>query len=364
MKTAAGLAIALTSLTTFAADGGFTPLFNGKDLSGWTGNPVLWSVKDGVIHGQTPPSEGDPKKSILTHNSFLVYTNREFSDFELRFSYKITPNNASGFANSGVQYRSHVVEQGPFGPIVGGYQADFEAGKTYSGILYEERGRGILAQRGQVTVLHPNTADPKKPRIEVVGGVGTTEELQANIKQGDWNDYVVYVKGSQTRHIINGRVTSEVLDEDAANAPKSGIVALQLHAGGPMTVEFRDLRIRPLGAAAMAASLDGDWKGTQLVFNGEPAGADFLNDLEMNIKGKRFVVTTPERDMRGSISVDAVAGTMDVEMDEGDVKKFYAIYELKGDTLKICYDAAARPKEYSSEPDSHRILAVYKRVTK
>jgi hypothetical protein len=55
---------------------------------------------------------------------------------------------------------------------------------------------------------------------------------------------------------------------------------------------------------------------------------------------------------------------MDVEMDEGDVKKFYAIYELKGDTLKICYDAAARPKEYSSEPDSHRILAVYKRVTK
>jgi uncharacterized protein (TIGR03067 family) len=365
MKTAAGILLALSSLTTFAADDGFMPLFNGKDLAGWMGNPVLWSATDGVIHGQTPPSAGDPKKSILTHNSFLVYTNSEFSDFELRFSYKITPNNPDGFANSGVQYRSHVVEQGPFGPIVGGYQADFEAGKTYSGILYEERGRGILAQRGQITILHPNAANPKSPKIEVVGGVGSTTELQANIKSEDWNTYVVYVHGNQTRHIINGRVTSEVLDEDAANAPKTGIIALQLHAGGPMTVEFRDLRIRPLtGAAMSAANLDGDWKGTQLVFNGNPADADFLKDLEMNITGKRFVVTTPDRDMRGSVKIDAGAGTMDVEMDEGDVKKFYAIYELKGDTLRICYGADARPKEYSSEADSNRILAVYKRVTK
>lgn len=360
MKTAAGLLLALTSLSVFAAEDGFKPLFNGKDLAGWTGNTALWSVQDGAITGITPASEADPKKSILKHNTFLVYSGGDFGDFELRFSYKIIGG------NSGVQYRSKVLQQGENGPIVGGYQADFEAGKTYSGILYEERGRGILAQRGQVTIVHPNPADANKPRVEAVGSVGATEDLQANLKNEDWNNYVVIARGHQLTHIINGRVTSMVSDEDIANAAKTGSLALQIHAGPPMKVQFRDIRIREIkgGGAMAAANLDGDWKGTQLVFNGEPAGADFLNDLEMNIKGKRFVVTTPERDMRGSISLDAAAGTMDVEMDEGDVKKFYAIYELKGDTLRICYDAVARPKEYSSEPDSHRILAVYKRVTK
>jgi uncharacterized protein (TIGR03067 family) len=363
MKTAAGLLLAFTTFAAVAAEDGFTPLFNGTDLSGWTGNAAFWSVQDGAITGITPPSESNPKNSVLKHNTFLVYTNRTFGDFELRFSYKIVGG------NSGVQYRSQFHAPGENGPIVGGYQADFEAGKTYSGILYEERGRGILAQRGQVTILKTNPADANKPKVEAIGTVGATEELQANIKHEDWNDYVVIARGHQLTHIINGRVTAMVSDEDVAKAAKSGSFALQIHAGPPMKVQFRNLRVREIagGAATTAAAaplLDGDWKGTHLVFNGEPAGADFLADLEMSITGKRFVVTTPERDMRGSMSFDAAAGTMDVEMDEGEVKKFYAIYELKGDTLKICYDAAARPKEYSSEPDSQRILAIYKRISK
>ena len=144
--------------------GGFVSLFNGKSLEGWDGNPSLWSVEEGCITGRT---QADPK---LTHNTFLVYTNGAVSDFELRFSYKIVNG------NSGVQYRSKVTEQGKFGPIVGGYQADFEAGKTYSGILYEERGRGILAQRGQKTVIKDEAG---KTKVEVAGSVGDTKEILA-----------------------------------------------------------------------------------------------------------------------------------------------------------------------------------------
>src|SRR6185436_14193849 len=153
------IACLITSTATFAAtvEPGFTSLFNGKDLTGWEGNPDLWSVRDGTITGVT---KADPK---LTHNTFLVYTNRMVDDFELRLSYRIVNG------NSGIQYRSKVLRNDKFGPVVGGYQADFEAGKTYSGILYEEQGRGILAQRGEKTVV--KEADGKH-KVEVVGSLG------------------------------------------------------------------------------------------------------------------------------------------------------------------------------------------------
>ena len=115
------------------ADAGFKPLFDGKTLEGWDGLAGYWSVHDGAITGITT------KERPLSHNTFLVYTNGTVDNFELRLKYRI----ANG--NSGIQYRSQVLDPAKF--IVGGYQADFEAGKTYSGILYEERGRGILAER-------------------------------------------------------------------------------------------------------------------------------------------------------------------------------------------------------------------------
>ena len=108
-----------------AAEEGFTSLFNGKSLDGWEGNTALWSVQDGTITAQTKPDTN------LKHNTFLVWKAGTVDDFEIRFRYKIVGG------NSGLQYRSKVVEQGPQGPIVAGYQADFESGKTYSGILYE-----------------------------------------------------------------------------------------------------------------------------------------------------------------------------------------------------------------------------------
>jgi hypothetical protein len=234
MKLKLMLALALCgSLTVRAAEmeEGFQSVFNGKDLSGWNGNAEIWSVKDGAITGVT---KAEPK---LTHNTFLVYTNGEFADFELRLSYRIVKG------NSGIQYRSRVLRQGQFGPIVGGYQADFEAGSTYSGILYEEQGRGILAQRGQKTIIR---SEGDKPKIEVVGSVGASAEIQAAIKSEDWNEYVVIAQGNHLQHYINGKLTVDVTDEDAAKAAKAGVLALQVHTGPPMTVQFKNIRLKKL----------------------------------------------------------------------------------------------------------------------
>src|SRR5438105_273057 len=109
------------------AEKGFKSIFNGKDLTGWDGNPKLWSVKEGTILGQTTVE--NPAKG----NTFLIWTNGTVSDFELRCSFKIVPGDDKGFANSGIQYRSKILDPGNW--VVGGYQADMEAGKTYTGIL-------------------------------------------------------------------------------------------------------------------------------------------------------------------------------------------------------------------------------------
>lgn len=233
-----GILLAGAELKADHHEEGFISLFNGKDLTGWVGNPTLWSAQDGVIRGQTKPD------APIKHNTFLIWKDGTVDDFELRFSYKIVTDGEKGAANSGCQYRSKVVDHEKF--IVGGYQADFEAGTTYSGILYEERGRGILAQRGQVTLVKPDSQDSKKTKVEAIGTVGKSEDIQAVIKDKDWNDYTIIAKGNRLMHIINGRVSVDVTDEQATHAAKSGILAFQLHAGPAMTVEFKNIRIRPL----------------------------------------------------------------------------------------------------------------------
>ena len=128
---------------------GYVPIFDGKTLAGWAGRSDLWTVKEGLITGTTH------RDHPIAGNTFLVWTNGTVSNFELRLQYRIFNG------NSGIQYRSKLVDADKF--VVGGYQADFEAGKTYSGILYEERGRGILAERGQRTVITDEVVRPRSP---------------------------------------------------------------------------------------------------------------------------------------------------------------------------------------------------------
>jgi len=208
---------------------GYAPIFDGKSLAGWAGRSDLWSVQDGAITGTTH------RDHPIAGNTFLVWTNGTLANFELRLQYRIFNG------NSGIQYRSKLVDADKF--VVGGYQADFEAGKTYSGILYEERGRGILAERGQRTVI---TDEGGKTKVNVVGKLADSKELQANIRDEQWNDYLVFADGNHLMHFINGRMTVDVVDQQSAKAAKEGILALQIHAGPPMVVQFRDVKLKKL----------------------------------------------------------------------------------------------------------------------
>jgi hypothetical protein len=211
-------------------------LFNGKNLTGWKGLD-FWSVKDGAITGQTTAEH--PTKG----NTFLIWDG-EVADFELTLQYKIVDldGKSEKFGNSGIQYRSKVVDEKGF--VVAGYQGDFECGKAYSGILYEEKGRGIPAKRGEKVVIHEGK-DPKKPKLEVTGSVGKSDEIQAKIKAADWNEYRIIAKGGHLQHFINGVQTIDVTDETAVGA-KKGVLALQLHAGTAMTVQFKDIVLKEI----------------------------------------------------------------------------------------------------------------------
>jgi hypothetical protein len=239
-----------------AAEQGFIRIFNGKDLTGWEGNPKLWSVKDSRPRKKplvAPKWEGNPelwsvKDGAITGqttaenpakgNTFLIWTNGTPGDFELRCSFKLVPGDKQGFANSGIQYRSKVVD--PSYWVVHGYQADMEAGPTYTGILYEEGMRGILAQRGEKVVWDK---DGKK---QVLGSVGDAATIEASVKKGDWNDYIIIAKGNHLQQFINGKPTIDVVDDCEAKRAMSGVLALQLHAGAPMMAQFKNIRIKRL----------------------------------------------------------------------------------------------------------------------
>jgi putative heme-binding domain-containing protein len=230
----------------FAPEPGFKKLFNGRDLTGWAGRAGHWSVEDGAITGRT--TKENPAKG----NNFLIARkgdkNLIVDDFELRLSYKITANNKSGFANSGIQYRS--LERPNY--VAAGYQADLEAGPNFTGILYDEAGgaggRGIMAQRGERVVWN---AEGKK---QVTGQLGKSADIQKAIKKDDWNEYVVIAQGNHLQHFVNGVQTVDVIDDTPSKRLMSGILALQLHAGEPMTVQFKDIRIKSLRSAAVLAA--------------------------------------------------------------------------------------------------------------
>lgn len=225
--------LSIISLLSTLASAEPQALFNGKDLSGWEGNPDLWSVQDGVITGRTTVEKP------TANNTFLIWKGGEVSDFVLTFKYKMTPGDEKKFVNSGLQFRSKIVDPEKF--VVAGYQADLEYGMKYSGILYEEKGRGILAARGQIVKIAQG-ASPQKPVITVTGETHKSAEIQAAILTDDWNEYKIVVAGNHIQQFINGKATVDVTDETAEGA-KKGIFAFQLHSGPPMQIQFKEVML-------------------------------------------------------------------------------------------------------------------------
>ncbi len=224
-KTLLIILIAATLCNFGHAQSSFTEIFNGKDLSGWKGNPKLWSVEDGAITGTTTTD------NPLKFNTFLIWEG-EVADFVLELDYRIGEQ-----GNSGIQYRSTVKDADKF--IVGGYQADIDATMKFAGINYEERGRGILAQRGQrVTIDGKGKKKPEK--------FADATELGSKIKKADWNRYKVIARGNKVSHYINDELMSEVIDSQKDKAAMKGILAFQIHTGPPMKIQFKNVKLKKL----------------------------------------------------------------------------------------------------------------------
>ncbi|MCO8125198.1 DUF1080 domain-containing protein [Stieleria sp. TO1_6] len=200
-------------------------LFNGKDLTGWIGREDLWSVEDGQIVGRTVAEKP------LEQNTFLIYTGSEPGNFELTFQFKIENT------NSGVQYRSKIIDRDKF--VVGGYQADIDFTNRFAGILYEEKGRGILAQRGESVTIDQAG---EKTRKKFADGAA----LGNGIHPGQWNDYRIVANGNHLQHFINEAMTAEVIDNQTDKSASSGVLAFQLHKGEPMVVRFKNIVLHPV----------------------------------------------------------------------------------------------------------------------
>ena len=202
---------------------GFRSLFNGKDLSGWKGNPRIWFVKDGSITGQTTP------QNRISENNFLLWTGGDVTDFELRLKFRIENG------NSGIYFRSEE-RIGMHPESLVGPQADFSADNRWTGVVIEYTRRGILAERGQKVEID------SKGKIKVTGSVGDSKELLKHVKAKDWNDYTVIAKAGHTILKINDVVMCEIEDNDPRRVP-TGKLALQVHQGPLMLVQFKDIRL-------------------------------------------------------------------------------------------------------------------------
>ncbi len=207
-----------------AAEDGFQPIFDGKTLEGWDGNPDFWRVEDGAITGETTAE--NPTKG----NTFMIWRGGSPGDFELKLEYRLRNH------NSGIQFRSFEVPDQKW--VIGGYQADIADVERFDGLLYGERFRGILCFRGDKTVIGAD----HKPKV--VGKVGDTDELLKKIKRADWNEYHIIAKGNKLTHSINGQPMVECVDEDVEMRRSDGLIALQLHAGPPMKIQFRNIRLK------------------------------------------------------------------------------------------------------------------------
>ena len=209
-------------------------LFDGTSLSGWSGDSRLWSVRDGVIHGET--TEENPANG----NTFLIWEHGSFRDFELRLSFRCNATN-----NSGIQYRSAHITDGTERNawVVRGYQHEIRNENrmpNVAGFIYDEGGkRGRLCLVGE----RAQWSDEGKQISEEVLAQSAFSDL---FHLDDWNDVVILARGNRIKHYLNGHLVVDFTDLDSKRALSSGIVALQLHAGKPMWVEFRNIRLKSL----------------------------------------------------------------------------------------------------------------------
>jgi hypothetical protein len=214
---------------------GMRPIFNGKDLGGWDGDPRLWSVREGAIHGETTAES--PAKG----NTFILWKDGKTKNFDLRLTFRCNAAN-----NSGIQYRSKHITDGKVGNawVVRGYQHEIRNEiklPSVSGFIYDEGGK-----RGRLCLVGEQATWEASGKEIVSDALIDQAGFEKLFKLDDWNDVAIVAQGHHIRHYLNGRLILGFTDNDPQLALTEGILALQLHAGKPMWVEFKNIRIAEL----------------------------------------------------------------------------------------------------------------------
>jgi len=217
-------------------EAGFVPIFDGKTLDGWDGDPKYWRVENGCLVGEITPA------TIIQRNTFIIWRGGTPKDFELKVEYRI-----SAQGNSGVNYRSVQLTDAKWS--LAGYQADIDGPERnkpplrHTGQNYEERVRTFLARRGEMVHID-DTAKPK-----VIGSLGDSEALKAFINNDGWNELHIIIRGNNLTHILNGHVMSVVIDDDTKNRRFDGLIGVQVHVGPPMKIEYRNFRLKTISSS-------------------------------------------------------------------------------------------------------------------
>lgn len=210
---------------------GMKAIFNGENLEGWDGDPRLWSVREGVIHGETTA------ENKANGNTFLIWQGGNVGDFELRLSFRCNATN-----NSGIQYRSkHITEGNARNAwVVRGYQHEIRNEEKFpniSGFIYDEGGK-----RGRICLVGERAVWDSEGK-KVLGKFLDEQEYQELFRLDDWNDVVIIAKGNRIRHYLNGTKVLDFTDEEPNLKLLEGVLALQLHAGAPMWAEYKNIRL-------------------------------------------------------------------------------------------------------------------------
>ena len=201
---------------------GFVNLLQGNLRGHWDADRKYWSLENGVLTGTTDGS--------LKRNHFATWKDSTVRNFDLRVQVRVSKG-----GNSGIQYR------GASRPEVGldavsGYQCDIVAKRPdFNGMLYEERGRRILAHHGEKVVIDP------------AGQPWIVEQFPVQeFAAGQWHDYRVLVRANHHQHWIDGQLTTDVVDLDQDKGASEGVLAVQVHVGPAMKIEFREMKIQHL----------------------------------------------------------------------------------------------------------------------
>lgn len=222
-KLAARVGALLAGAKKDTPEAGFMTLFNGKDLTGWDGKPGWWTVQDGAL-----TAESTPDKPCRVCN-YLFWRDGQPADFELRADFKI-----SGQGNSGIQIRS---EPRPSWDTYG-YQADMTGDGELIGFVYHHK-YALIAGRGTKAIF---TADNQS----TVEQLNDPADLLKHYKPDDWNQYRVVCDGPDITLYINGVLMCQITDHRVTEAARHGVIALQMHPGPPMKIQFKNIRLKVL----------------------------------------------------------------------------------------------------------------------